>query len=995
MISDMIDLEPLLGRYESETILVGPLLSLSMNSSYRYFHVAGKGAKIYNFLSLGFVENESDAQKLRADAIVKFKSRFADVVTFGSHTEMAHAVHERWQCEETARVLSSAAIATRAEPSKFVDDHAATNGDEERIPLDQTSKRILGVLARELSEHHRRDEDPPVQSSASTSTSDVSPAEQQRHFGLSPDDVTGESAATRAAAEAPAVANVTTNPLASTAPTPKPEPINVAGHETLNGMRCRSEPSDGHEQIVSVLARELLHHARSDEQRPIELPPATGLPPILTNLENDPSAGRQYGAFELTRDEIAAAFLDLKSASPSDGLPIALTEAELGQPGVITDLPAELTASQADGVAIPPVKHTRALTAKILRFAALGAATILVWTLLPSGTRQGVRESLPVAAIHHPPVSKNGSDNTQSAAAAPASSKASAALLQADVAPGAVASSSAPHQRAVEGTAATAAVISGQRAPAATASLAASRQREHPSEMEDTRASSAPASARDALAGAPSTIASPSSAPARESRKTAIAPDSGEHAPGAAPTAVASLPAARPLQTEGTKTAVAHASGQHAPGAAPSTVASSPAAQLPETESTKTAVASASGPRAPEASPSTGASSLAVLPSQTESTNTAVASISRQHAPEAAPSTGASLPVAQPSLTESTKAAVTSTSGKSAPEAVPSTVAPLPAAQPSQTESTKAAVTPPSGKSAPEAVPSTVASLPAAQPSQTESTKGTVAPVSGKPTPTAAPSTVASPPAAQLSEVKRSSAAIAPVSGQAAQQVGTATRPDTDEIAKLVSRGMQSLKSGDLESARLSLRRAAEAISGPLTTPSISIERRNDAAPTEASHAGGISRPDQSTTPAQETSQQTVPLPATATVSKASPPPYVATVDARSPPVSGQTTPAQKDGTTRRLDPVEVATLLKRGTDSLKNGDFATARLSLRRAAEGGNADAALALGSTYDPLVLQQLGAIGIAPDVVRARQWYQKAADLGSDAAAQRLAKLAQTGQ
>ena len=96
MISDIIDLEPLLGQYDSETILVGPLLSLSMSSSYRYFHVAGKGAKIYNFLSLGFVENESDAQKLRADAIVKFKSRFADVVTFGSHTEMAHAVHERW-----------------------------------------------------------------------------------------------------------------------------------------------------------------------------------------------------------------------------------------------------------------------------------------------------------------------------------------------------------------------------------------------------------------------------------------------------------------------------------------------------------------------------------------------------------------------------------------------------------------------------------------------------------------------------------------------------------------------------------------------------------------------------------------------------------------------------------------------------------------------------------------------------------------------------------
>jgi hypothetical protein len=79
MISDTIDLESLLGQYDSETILVGPLLSLSMSSSYRYFFVAGKGTKIYNCFGLDFIDNESDAQKQRAGTIEKLKSRFADV----------------------------------------------------------------------------------------------------------------------------------------------------------------------------------------------------------------------------------------------------------------------------------------------------------------------------------------------------------------------------------------------------------------------------------------------------------------------------------------------------------------------------------------------------------------------------------------------------------------------------------------------------------------------------------------------------------------------------------------------------------------------------------------------------------------------------------------------------------------------------------------------------------------------------------------------------
>ena len=58
--------------------------------------------------------------------------------------------------------------------------------------------------------------------------------------------------------------------------------------------------------------------------------------------------------------------------------------------------------------------------------------------------------------------------------------------------------------------------------------------------------------------------------------------------------------------------------------------------------------------------------------------------------------------------------------------------------------------------------------------------------------------------------------------------------------------------------------------------------------------------------------------------------------------------------------------------DAFSTGDLAAARLLLRRAAEAGSAEAALALGATFDPLVIRRLGAIGAAPDAAQARKWY-----------------------
>jgi TPR repeat protein len=85
-----------------------------------------------------------------------------------------------------------------------------------------------------------------------------------------------------------------------------------------------------------------------------------------------------------------------------------------------------------------------------------------------------------------------------------------------------------------------------------------------------------------------------------------------------------------------------------------------------------------------------------------------------------------------------------------------------------------------------------------------------------------------------------------------------------------------------------------------------------------------------------------------------------------------------------------IAILIKRGKDLLADGDLAAARLLLRRAAEAGSAEGAFALGTTFDPVALQRLGAIGAVPDLAQARQWYQRAAELGSSAASQQLAGL-----
>jgi hypothetical protein len=111
------------------------------------------------------------------------------------------------------------------------------------------------------------------------------------------------------------------------------------------------------------------------------------------------------------------------------------------------------------------------------------------------------------------------------------------------------------------------------------------------------------------------------------------------------------------------------------------------------------------------------------------------------------------------------------------------------------------------------------------------------------------------------------------------------------------------------------------------------------------------------------------------------------------PPRSDQPKPAAAP--IQLIDPDELATLMKRGEDFLKNGDIASARLILRRAANAGHAQAALALGVTFDPRFLAEQGVLGFSPDVAQARAWYERAAELGSSEAARRLERLPGRGR
>jgi hypothetical protein len=109
-----------------------------------------------------------------------------------------------------------------------------------------------------------------------------------------------------------------------------------------------------------------------------------------------------------------------------------------------------------------------------------------------------------------------------------------------------------------------------------------------------------------------------------------------------------------------------------------------------------------------------------------------------------------------------------------------------------------------------------------------------------------------------------------------------------------------------------------------------------------------------------------------------------------------------------KLSSEEIERLITLGREAMVEGNIDRARLALKRAAEAGDATAALELGGTYDPVivaeifqkkppqfpqqVVQSIGVTGnpIVVDIAEAKVWYEKARDLGSREAAARLDRL-----
>jgi hypothetical protein len=94
--------------------------------------------------------------------------------------------------------------------------------------------------------------------------------------------------------------------------------------------------------------------------------------------------------------------------------------------------------------------------------------------------------------------------------------------------------------------------------------------------------------------------------------------------------------------------------------------------------------------------------------------------------------------------------------------------------------------------------------------------------------------------------------------------------------------------------------------------------------------------------------------------------------------------------TDQELAAEETMLFVSRAESMLVQGDISAARLGLRRAAEVGNARAALLLGETYEGCLRYPLLRCSADADRATARAWYEMAAKYGSAEARQRLDRL-----
>jgi hypothetical protein len=101
--------------------------------------------------------------------------------------------------------------------------------------------------------------------------------------------------------------------------------------------------------------------------------------------------------------------------------------------------------------------------------------------------------------------------------------------------------------------------------------------------------------------------------------------------------------------------------------------------------------------------------------------------------------------------------------------------------------------------------------------------------------------------------------------------------------------------------------------------------------------------------------------------------------------IEPQTSPTMKPEEQER-----ALKMLNRGDAEMAGGDIAAARLLYQRAADAGLAEAAMALGRSYDPAELAARGVKGLQGDAQVARKWYERARSLGAVGAEERLRRI-----
>jgi hypothetical protein len=149
-----------------------------------------------------------------------------------------------------------------------------------------------------------------------------------------------------------------------------------------------------------------------------------------------------------------------------------------------------------------------------------------------------------------------------------------------------------------------------------------------------------------------------------------------------------------------------------------------------------------------------------------------------------------------------------------------------------------------------------------------------------------------------------------------------------------------------------------------------------------------------STAMAAATSTAATPLAPVAAASLAAVAPAPPQPQAMAPPpqaAAAADTPQARAEPIQELSPNESAGLVRRAQELLASGDLQGARLLLTRAADAHDARAALLLAKTFDPTASSQFSAADAGPDLVQARNWYQRAREWGSPEAQRQLDALA----